>query len=83
MAYTSPEDLNLVVEDFVTFYKLIFLHKSYKDMHFLKYLDLTHFLISWYVHKREKGILFVGPKHIPLLIKGWSQKDNGRLGRNV
>jgi hypothetical protein len=30
-----------------------------------KFPSLTHFLFSWFEHRKDKGIPLVGPKHMP------------------
>jgi hypothetical protein len=61
IAYTTTIDEDLDSTDFVDIFYLI----NISVLTYEYYPKLTHFLFSWYEHKKDKQIPLVGPNHIP------------------
>jgi hypothetical protein len=62
---TSTQDVDLVWDDFLEFYNLIYYSVALLEHAIARFPNLLHFLDSWVVYEKEKGIPLVGPKRIP------------------
>jgi hypothetical protein len=66
------KNVDLVWEDFANFY--IFMYFIHLLKHALaQFPNLLHFLDSWLVYWKKKGIHLIGPKHTPPILGGWDQ----------
>jgi hypothetical protein len=65
-AYTSTIDVTLYWADFAKFYELLVSSEELETYAFERYLDLTHFLISWSSHRKHKFKLLKGFEQTPL-----------------
>ncbi len=65
IACTTTIDENLDWTDFVSIFDLINTSVFTYEHASNKFINLTHFLFSWYEHKKDKGIPLVGLEHMP------------------
>jgi hypothetical protein len=65
MTCTSTKDVDLNWDDFVKFYNLIYSIVALLEHVIAKVLDLLHFLDSWVVYRKKKGIPLVELHHSP------------------
>ncbi len=63
---TSTQDIDLVWDGFSKFQNLIYFNVALLKHPITRFLDLLHFLDSWVVYRKKKGIPLVGPEHITL-----------------
>jgi hypothetical protein len=60
---TTNEDLNWI--DFSNIFYLININVLTREYGLHKYFELTHFLFSWFEHRKDKGVPLVRPNCIP------------------
>jgi hypothetical protein len=67
-ACTSKTNITLNWANFAEFYELLVSNEELETYALEHYLDLTHFLISWFSYKKHRFVPLVGPKWTPLML---------------